>query len=344
MSESEASSAPSTGGESTASESGSTAVETSTPVSAPAKRRDDKPMFPESTNTTGDVPKFKASDYDIVDPDDAPIPSGEADDEAHQEAHEEKSEIDSALAKKIQDLGISDHVKDLKPEAQKALIEAVERKLASQPAPVKQEEKAEVKELEPEPVPEFKLELGVDVDPEISKAFDGLHKHYQSKDKQYQSKITQLESAIGHILGQEKQRTQAQYEDQFETSLQSLGEDFHELLGKGRAAEIGNNSEAMQNRVKIYREVAALSAGYQQTGQTVPSLGELVKRATHALFSDNINEFARKRIDKSLEKREKQFTVRPTHRDTKDSLTDREKAIAKIKSMMKDKGIAEDEE
>lgn len=177
---------------------------------------------------------------------------------------------------------------------------------------------------------EFQLKLDKDAfDPEIVQAFEGLHGHYQGR-------LSQMEQALGALLEQHQQQQAAQVSAECDRFFESLGESYHEILGKGAIGDFKPDSEAFKNRSRVVLEAKALIDAYAQAGLPVKSLDTFLHKALRSAFSDKVDQANRKQISTQLRDRKGQFIARPTSAGKRDLPTGEKRAIGSVSTFMRE--------
>lgn len=122
-------------------------------------------------------------------------------------------------------------------------------------------------------------------------------------------RATAAEAEVRRLQDIERMRAATVESDRFDDALNSLGDEYEGIFGKGRRGELSGTETA--NRQKVYTTMAILKDGYQRTGQPVPKESELIQQAIHATFHKQAQEFARNEIKSKLKKSGKQALSRP---------------------------------
>jgi hypothetical protein len=99
-----------------------------------------------------------------------------------------------------------------------------------------------------------------------------------------------------------------------------LGEGLETVFGKDRWVQ--PDSEFASNRARVKDAVETLKSGLKAQGKAIPSAKELVQRAVRMEFGDELVANARRPV----ERRQQQFTARPTARPTRDDIPGESKA------------------
>jgi hypothetical protein len=108
--------------------------------------------------------------------------------------------------------------------------------------------------------------------------------------------------------------------------IDSLGDEFKELLGEGPGSKLDANSVQFKNREKIIEEMSDFVAARQSRGKPVPGQAEVFDRAVKVVFSDKANALAAKRTRSSVKKRSSQIIENSTGGKGK-TLTPQEEAV-----------------
>jgi hypothetical protein len=295
-----------------------------------------------------DVEEFKVPIIDSIDDDDdSPSEKAEAkpakkevpvkDEKPKAETVKEVPKVQKTpdnLVDKAKKLGISDE--DIKlfnnPEQLQRLINLVEPNVSTD----KPSQNIEAMNRQPQAQhdSEFKLEL----DPELydPKMYTAL----QSTAKE----INGIKSALNNVLSVIDRQNAQSFEQEFESMLSGLGDEFSDTMGKGSLSEIGRDNDYYKNRCKLIDEMNAMAAGYSQTGKSMPAPKELFQRAVNGLFSDVIKKNTLKQISDKVQKRSSQIISRPTGKLGKDALSPDQRAASAVKEKLRQFGAYEETE
>jgi hypothetical protein len=117
-------------------------------------------------------------------------------------------------------------------------------------------------------------------DPEMVKALGNFQEHYAATHQRVDKLEADLKSVVSHLV---KQVQRAEAAD-FDGFIESLGDEWSDVYGKGRFTELSREGEHHQNRVKLAQAAHAIRQGYQLRGLDAPDLRVLLDREHRALF------------------------------------------------------------
>ncbi len=144
--------------------------------------------------------------------------------------------------------------------------------------------------------------------------------------QQHMDQQAQLMNAVAHRFDsfiQERQVESLHMQiDQFFNGLDS----YDDLYGTGDRTAL--NEVQMMTRQRVTREADAIRAGFFAQGRTL-SVQEALEMAHNLVSSPHQEKVARRRLTKKVQKRERQITVRPTHRSGGAGEGDRSDPLAK---------------
>lgn len=250
-------------------------------------------------------PELGVGDYDYADHEDT-IPSVDSD------SAEDKGDVtEEATGEETADVGDAREPVETTP---------------AQPVDAVDPAKVPV-EAPPERKP-FKLDLPEGEYPEelvksLNAAFDGLQSDYQSKLEAMQQTIAPLAQHMQHQVG--LSAVQA-----FDQQVENLGEEFVELFGKGGRDELARDSNEFTTRSAVFKELSLLQQ--RHAGQpSAPSYTALFKKAMYGECGEKLENIVRRRLEKSVVKRGKSHTARPTGHKAEPK-TGREAAIEGVKA------------
>ncbi len=167
----------------------------------------------------------------------------------------------------------------------------------------------------------FKPDWDVEsLEPEVVKAFDGLNKHYSDHIKNLNQQLQQVTSVVNGQMGDAAERD-------FDRAIESLGEAYEDVLGKG-ASEALKNTSAWAVRKKVSDHATILASGYRNTGRRVPPVEQLVVEAARAVLPNKQGQIERSRIKTKLRNpKTGKFAARATGRGTSGRSTGGKKSV-----------------
>lgn len=122
----------------------------------------------------------------------------------------------------------------------------------------------------------------------------------------------------------------AEIERWFDSKINSLGDNFSEILGSGSHRSLDHSSDHYKNREAIAEQITILLAGYESANKEPPPIDDLFDMAVKYVLADEIAELEQKKIVNSLDLRSKNHISRPSGRKTKSTSEDPEDEVAKI--------------
>lgn len=196
----------------------------------------------------------------------------------------------------------------------------------------------------------FKLDLDPEEhDENTIKAISGLNDHYDSQLRKRDELIQKVVGAMGELHQQFNQvtgQTQAEaarsFEQDIDSFIESLGEEYQDVFGKGPSRHFAQDSPHLQKRVELAMEMLGLEDAYAVRGRPKLARSQMLHRALSAMLPDKIKQSARKEVANGVAKRRSQMISRPTGKNKKPK-TGREAAIAFVNQMTRDRGIDDDE-
>jgi len=246
--------------------------------------------------------------------------------------HDQKEQIPDELTQRAKDAGLSDDdIKDFSQSQLEKVVSLLPKK--EEAADQKQDGEKSDRQSESATDDEFKIELDEQLyDPDICKAM-----------KSAAEQINAIKAELKEVSAGYKQAETANAERQFESMINSLGDEFNETLGKGSIDDIGPDSSQFANRCKVMEEMNAIASGYQATGKKLPSPQKLFERAVNSVFGDSIKSNIRKSIASQLDRRSSQMLHRGTAK-SKPNMSPTQRAEAAVKQKLRDFGVDEDDE
>ncbi len=174
-------------------------------------------------------------------------------------------------------------------------------------------------------------------DPRLVKYVDTLKSAYEHNQTVMQQQHEMLQGIFSHL---ERQSMDAAIE-RFDQSIESLGDEYADLLGKGRTSGLSMDSPTYAKRQELWDEVNFRREVFHKRGLPPPSDGALFAHAVKVVFADKHAELARKALDAKVSKRKSQAVSRPTHRKSA-QLSGVERAAARVEAFKKKHGIGEE--
>ena len=165
---------------------------------------------------------------------------------------------------------------------------------------------------------EFELKLSDDIDPELKTAIDGMHNYYKV---QFQAMSQQYNSIMDHMRTQASQEFRAW----FDRTVEALPQEYKGIVGDKGAP-------------KILEAMDIIAAGNQKFNRSV-SRDDAFQQALRLAFGDKSGAIERAKIGETLKKQKKQFIGRPTHRDTKESISPEDKAMSSVAAKLAEFGV-----
>lgn len=150
---------------------------------------------------------------------------------------------------------------------------------------------------------------------------DGMQRHYQQQLAAMQPAIQQFQQYLPHIvqMQQEAQRNQQQsFYDQFDSVLDQFDES---IVGRGKYSAIGDQTQK-EARKAVAMQVEKEIAYHSRSGDAMPSLGDMVKRAFYGLYHDRVTQQQAAVVRGRVADRFSQTTVAPSRTANRASRSD----------------------
>jgi len=215
-------------------------------------------------------------------------------------------------------------------QAESATPQQPPQQPAQQPAqqPVQQDEPFEVpKDQHGNPL----------FDDETNAALEQLDKRWRQSTGQLKQQLDVQQRILMDRLQQEQLEAQTRYVDEFDRVVNSWGDDWSEVFGKGSRDEVMSNAQAMESRRRLNTEASIIARGAQQMGLPVPSTEQLLLRARRQAFAEQQEKLATSGTQQALRNRQKMVTSRPTHRVQRSGSTD-QRLLDAVDATLKKKG------
>jgi hypothetical protein len=119
-------------------------------------------------------------------------------------------------------------------------------------------------------------------------------------------------------------------ESWFDSKVEELGEDFHEVLGKGAYRKLPPNSAFMVKRDALADQVAILLSGYKATGRQTPSRDEVFSAAAKLVLAAEYEKAHESRLAGKIAKRSSQQINRAGGKGSKGEVNPQEAVAAML--------------
>lgn len=169
-------------------------------------------------------------------------------------------------------------------------------------------------------------------DPGVVEALSQIDQHYAGQ-------LGRLEAQFAGWQQAHQQREQQAYLDDFDGWIGSLEPTYHETLGTEPVRRLPAASPKLEARRQLLEQVAALEIGYRQAGLQLPERREVFARALRMVHGAKAQAAARDEVRAAVEKRQKQATTPPTHRQGQPG-TPEEGAQQFVRRFMKERQIS----
>jgi hypothetical protein len=156
--------------------------------------------------------------------------------------------------------------------------------------------------------------------------------------EQLQQQSIQSQNALAVASQQE---AEVRFERSMDGYLETLGDEYSSLFGKGASAELQQGTQEFANRARVFQVASAMKEMAQQKGWEVPSDSRAFEMAVNAEFGSHAKELARKEIKSKLRQSGKSATSRPSQSVGK-ALTGVEKAASRVSDFFKTHGVPDE--
>lgn len=160
-----------------------------------------------------------------------------------------------------------------------------------------------------------------------SQAFGKVQSYVNSLAKAADHQLQSLQQVVGNLT------TELNLE-RFDRFVGDLGNDYEDVLGKGETLDlIGQKSKFGEARAKIYESALALQRAYGSKFQQPLTLKRAWGMALRAEFPDKLAAGERKKISKSLKKRQSSLSDTPDRTPGKPPVSDKERALQALRGL-----------
>ena len=186
------------------------------------------------------------------------------------------------------------------------------------------EETETTEEVEAAPEKEEEPDFAVTIDGDVYD--DELVSQFKAMQRDYDRKIEKLNDQISSMSRQA---------EEFAANQLFEAIDQPERFGIG---SVKAESEEGQNRQRVIEEMASLKAGYESTNREIPAENELVTKALHSAFGEEMAEKVRRDFTEKITARHNSRIAKPNGRVSKpgDRVVE---ATRNVAALMRDRGL-----
>jgi hypothetical protein len=155
-----------------------------------------------------------------------------------------------------------------------------------------------------------------------------------------EAEMAQLRKAHDELRQRDEASEKQRFLLEFDAAVKGLPKGYDGFLGKGDSLGLPRSGEEYRNRSALIDDVWLHREDAKRLGRMVPPTKALVDRSVNSLFTDKIKKLDRSELAKSVKRREKQITARPSSRRTQRVVTDHvAEAHRKAKEWAREKGL-----
>lgn len=130
------------------------------------------------------------------------------------------------------------------------------------------------------------------------------------------SELNQLRAAQQQSVSDQAQAKQRQTDIELDRFFDSLGEDYHDVFGKGSLRSLPENSPAVAERFKLVKAVDTLMYADTSRGIPLDDVSEYCRRALAMTHSGKSLQLERRKLKDEVGKRRRNATAQTTSRST----------------------------
>jgi len=171
-------------------------------------------------------------------------------------------------------------------------------------------EKPEQKKEEDDPFAKIPKMDPEKYEPEVIEMFNSLLDVVKKQNQELKEIKNQTSEQVKQFSTGRKEEAAREATKWFDGKISELGDDFHEVLGKGSYDSLQRGSLQHAKRDEIASQIAVLVAGYNASGITAPSRDELFSRAARLVLQDEYQRVKEKELSEKLSKRSTQHIQR----------------------------------
>jgi hypothetical protein len=182
------------------------------------------------------------------------------------------------------------------------------------------------KKAEPQKTPPFELKFPDEFDPAAKEVIEKINGHYSAQVEKLNSELTQVLAYVNHQQMQ-------QLDDRISGLFTELGEDYGDVFGKGKMAEVAR-TPAGEKRSEVLRHMDILERGYAARGEKLPNEKELFKAAVSMVSPVDVKKAASRELNSKLTAAKKNLFVRPKNRSKNETPLGYEKAVGSVAAIL----------
>jgi hypothetical protein len=115
---------------------------------------------------------------------------------------------------------------------------------------------------------------------------EGLVKTVNALGQKFTDEIKTLKAEKAELVKMISQQKNDRFTDWFDSKVNSLGEDFKDVLGEGEFEDVVPGSVEYENRAKLSEKMVSIAKRHQEAGKSVPSKAKLFDLAVSYLWKD----------------------------------------------------------
>ena len=263
-----------------------------------------------------DFDEPEASDFDLVSREKAPSKSGATD-----SVDESDAGVIQDLAKRAKGLGMNnDEIEQIKdPGALRSVIAALQRQATTETTTQTSSRDADADES---PSSEYDALTNLDpddaIDPSAIKA------------------IKALKAELDKVRARPSESASTSRPDEADYMIAKLGEDYVDIFGDGPSHSLSPRSEEYKARAVVVSEMQRIRELAKSAKKRIPDSSEAFDQAVRSVFGSKVKQMEQRSLVSKVKQRESQLIARPAN-NGKRPVTGREKAIASVSAMMRDR-------
>jgi len=197
-------------------------------------------------------------------------------------AAEEETEITGEEKEAEVKKEVKEEVKTAEEKEIEAEAEILEKQILAEGAKKTEAKVKDEKKTESEGEP---FECGLDpeeYDEGLIESVNKLGRTFTEKNKVLEDENKALKILIS-------QQNAQKHTEWLDSKINSLGQDFKDVLGEGEIEDIEPGSVQFENRVKLSKRIGLIAQTYQKLGKSLPSRNKLFDQAVSYLFNKEKN-------------------------------------------------------
>ena len=148
--------------------------------------------------------------------------------------------------------------------------------------------------------------------------------------------IKALKAELDKVRARPSESGSTSRPDEADYMIAKLGEDYVDVFGDGPSHSLSPRSEEYKARAVVVSEMQRIRELAKSAKKRIPDSSEAFDQAVRSVFGSKVKQMEQRSLVSKVKQRESQLIARPAN-NGKRPVTGREKAIASVSAMMRDR-------